>query len=90
MKNLTNIKAVHLSELLTVILEEFIPKLYQNYVSLNVRYTSKHKKYVEGVPHFLCDCPCQLVLDLLDKIEKVTEEMKSSIVFKSLKLYLRS
>ena len=44
-----------------------------------MRYTLKHK-YVEGVPHFLRDCPCQLVFYLLKKLEKVTEEIKLSVV----------
>ena len=53
---------------LTVIIEEFIPKLYRNYVTMNVRSTSKQKKYLENIPSFLKDRPRALVTDFLDKI----------------------
>ena len=33
------------------------------------RYTSRCKKYIEGLLHFLCGCLRQLVLDLLDKMK---------------------
>ena len=42
-EQLDGYKNCTLSESLTVIIEEFIPKLYQSHVSLNVRYSSKHK-----------------------------------------------
>ena len=56
-----------LSKLLTIIIEEFIPKLYRNYVTVNVRFTSEHKKYLEKMPSFVKDRPRALVTDILDK-----------------------
>ena len=51
-EELDGYKNCTLSELLTLIIEEFIPKLYRNYVTMNVRFTSKHKKYLENIPSF--------------------------------------
>ena len=67
-EELDGYKNCTLSELLTVIIEEFIPKLYRNYVTMNVRSTSKQKKYLENIPSFLKDRPRALVTDVLDKI----------------------
>ena len=60
-------------------MEEFIPKRYRNYVTINVRLTSKHKKYLENIPSFLKERPRALVADILDKISRVTGEMGSSV-----------
>ena len=46
---------------------------------MNVRFTSKHKKYLENMPSFLKDQPGTLVTDILDKISRVTDEMRSSV-----------
>ena len=54
---LVGYKNCTLSELLQVIIEKFIPKLYQKYVKLNVLYSSGCKKYQENIPKFLQDCP---------------------------------
>ena len=68
-----------LSKLLTVIIEEFILKLYRNYVTMTLRFISKHKKYLENIPWFLKDRPRALVTDILDKISRATDEMRSSV-----------
>ena len=68
-----------LSKLLTVIIEEFILKLYKNYVTMTLRFISKHKKYLENIPSFLKDRPRALVTDILDKISRATDEMRSSV-----------
>ena len=68
-----------LSKLLTVIIEEFILKLYRNYVTMTLRFISKHKKYLENIPSFLKDRPRALVTDILDKISRATDEMRSSV-----------
>ena len=78
-EELDGYKNCTMSELLTVIIEEIIPKLYRNYVTMNVRFTSKHKKYLENIPSFLKDRPRTLVTDILDKISRVMNEMRSSV-----------
>ena len=77
-EELDGYKNCTLSELLTLIIEEFIPKLYRNYVTMNVRFTSKHKKYLENIPSLLKNRKRALVTDILDKISRVTDEMRSS------------
>ena len=54
-KDLDAYKNCILSEFLTFITEEFIPKLHRNYVKMNVRFTSKHKKYLENILPFFKD-----------------------------------
>ena len=45
-------------------MEKFIPKRYRNYVTINVRLTSKHKKYLENIPSFLKERPRALFAEL--------------------------
>ena len=54
-----------LSELLTIIIEKFIPELYMKYVELNVRCTSGYKSYQEGIPSYLHNRPKSLTKHLL-------------------------
>ena len=51
--DLDGYKNYSLSELLTVIIESFIPKHYSKYVELNIRYCDGCKKYAPGVPEIL-------------------------------------
>ena len=68
-----------LSELLTIIIEELLPRRYERYVEMNVSYTSGHKRYQSNIPKFLWNRPKAVVDDLLDKIWKVTNEMVTSV-----------
>ena len=36
-----------------VVIQECLPKLYNRYVELNVKYTEKHKKFKTALPPFL-------------------------------------
>ena len=69
-----------LSELLEIIIERFLPKLYRKYVSLNIRFTSGFKTYSEGIPIYLIDRPRQVVNVFLRKIGKVDNEMVASVI----------
>ena len=73
--DLDGYKNCSLSELLTVIIESFIPKHYSKYVSLNIRYGDGCKKYAPGVPEFLRNRPKQVVDVLLDKMYRVTDDI---------------
>ena len=68
-----------LSELLTIIIEKFIPKLYMKYVELNVRCTSGYKSYQEGIPSYLHNRPKSLVKHLLLLNNSVTTLMIDSV-----------
>ena len=46
---------------------------------MNVKFTSKHNKYLENIPSFFKYHPKPLVNDILDKISMVTDEIRSSV-----------
>ena len=68
-----------LSELLTIVIESFLPKLYEKYVELNVKFTSGYKKYQESIPESLHNSPRFIVQNMLEKMSKVTSSMISSV-----------
>ena len=68
-----------LSELLTIVIEIFLPKLYEKHVELNVKFTNGYKKYQESVPESLHNSPRFIVQNMLEKMSKVTSSMISSV-----------
>ena len=68
-----------LSELLTIVIESFLPKLYEKYVELNVKFTSGYKKYQESIPESLHNSPRFIVQNMSEKMSKVTSSMISSV-----------
>ena len=63
------------SELIDILIGEFLPDLYEKYVSLNVQYTSGHKGYAPTIPRYMVNRPAPLVLNMLTKMSKVTDFM---------------
>ena len=72
---LDDYKNCSLSELLSVFIDSFIPKHYNKYVELNVRYDDGCKKYSPGIPYFLWNGPKQIFDILLDKMQRVTDDI---------------
>ena len=68
-----------LSELLTVFIESFLPKLYEKYVELNVKFNSGYKKYQDPIQKSLHNRPRFIVQNMLEKMSKVTSSMISSV-----------
>ena len=68
-----------LSELLSIIIKDFIPRRYESYIEKNVRYTSGFKKYEENIPPHLRNRPRWLVVDALNKQQLVTESSIHSV-----------
>ena len=68
-----------LSELLIIVIESVLPKLYEKYVELNVKFTSGYKKYQESIPESLHNRPRFIVQNMLEKMSKVTSSMISSV-----------
>ena len=57
-----------------------LKNLYQNFTGItNVRFISKHKKYLKNIPSFPKHRPRALVTDILDKISRVMDEMRSTV-----------
>ena len=69
---LVGYKNCTLSELLQVLIENFIPKCYGKYVELNVKYTSGFQGYQQEIPQYWQNRPKWYVLDLLEKRSRVT------------------
>ena len=57
--------------MLKVVIQEFLPKLYDRYVELNIKYTEKHKKYESALPPFLENRPRKIIDHLFDRMDKV-------------------
>ena len=68
-------KNCSLSELLSVLIDSFIPKHYNKYVELTVRYGDGCKKYSPGIPYLLRNRPKQIVDTVLDEMQKVTDDI---------------
>ena len=68
-----------LSELLTIIIENFIPTLYMKYVELKVRCTSRLKGCQGGIPSYVDHRPKLLVKDLRLLKNSVTTFMIDSV-----------
>ena len=68
-----------ISELLTIIIEEFLPNRYERYVEMNVQFSSGFKKYQNEIPSYLWDRPKIIVEDILNKMKQVSPAMIESV-----------
>ena len=67
-----------ISELLTIIIEEFLPRRYERYVEMNVQFSSGFKKYQNEIPSYLWNRPKIIVEDILNKMKQVSPAMIES------------
>ena len=58
----------HISELLTIIVEEFFSRRYGWYVKMNVFYSSRFEKYQSKIHSYLWNRPKIIVNDILKKM----------------------
>ena len=65
--------------MLKVVIQEFLPKLYDRYVELNIKYTEKHKRYETAIPPFLKNRPRKIIDHLLDRIGNVESDGINSV-----------
>ena len=77
--NLENYKKCTLTEMLKVFIQEFLPKLYDRYIELNVKYTEKHKKYETALPPFLKSRSRKIIDHLLYRMGKVETDGINSV-----------
>ena len=70
------------SDLLNVVIDRFIRKLYERYIELNVRYTSSYKRYNRNIASYMHDRPKWIVDDMIDKLAKIQEEVKYTHIIK--------
>ena len=76
---LENYRTYTLTEMLKVVIQEFLPKLYNRYVVVNVKYTEKRKKYKTELPPFQKNRPSKFINHLLDRMGKVESDGISSV-----------
>ena len=77
--DLENYRKCKLSEMLKIIIQEFLPKLYDGYVEINVKYIEKHKKYETALPPLLKNRPRKIIDYLLDRMGKVESDGINSV-----------
>ena len=65
-----------LSDLLNVVIDRFIPKLYEKYIELNVRCTSCYNGYDRSIHFYMHDRPKCIVDDMIEKLAKIQAEVK--------------
>ena len=53
-------------ELLTIIIEEFLPRRYERYVEMNAQFSSGFKKYQNEILSYLWNRPKVIVEDILN------------------------
>ena len=67
-----------ISELLTIIIEEFLPRRYERYIEMNVQFSSDFKKYQNEIPSYLWNRPKFIVEDILNKMKQISPAMIES------------
>ena len=68
-----------ISELLTIIIEKFLPWRYERYVEMNKQFSSEFKKYQNEIPSYLWNRPRIIVEDILNKMKQVSPAMIESV-----------
>ena len=69
-----------LTEMFKVAIQDFLRKLYDRYVELNIKYTEKHKKYETALQPFLKNNRPRTIIDhLLDRMGKVESDRINSV-----------
>ena len=66
-----------ISELLTLIIEEFLPRKYERYVE--IEFSSGFKKYQNEIPSYIRNRPKINVEDILNKMKQVSPTMIESV-----------
>ena len=77
--DLENHRKCTLMEMLKVVIQEFLPKLSDRYVELNIKYTEKDKKFKTVLPPLLKNRPRKIIDHLLDQISKVESAEINSV-----------
>ncbi|XP_026170383.1 uncharacterized protein LOC113134972 isoform X2 [Mastacembelus armatus] len=66
-RHLQNCKTSTLSEMMTVIVNDFIPQWQKKYTQLNIQYSSGCT-FSENIPAFLHNRPCDMVMHIVDRM----------------------
>ena len=69
-KYLPQQKQIALSEVMTILVETFLPDMYQKYLFQNYAMTTAYRPYNDNIPDFLRDHLCKAVLHCMDRMRK--------------------
>eukprot|EP00058_Branchiostoma_floridae_P026757 XP_002612248.1 hypothetical protein BRAFLDRAFT_100078 [Branchiostoma floridae] len=61
---------ISLSEMITVVVTDFLPTSYRRYIQLNVMYSSCYRRYNSKLPRFLHDRPRGVVTHIMSRMEE--------------------
>ena len=69
----------NLSELMTLMIDSFLPKLYEKYVILNIESCTLHKQLNEDLPEYLHNRPKKLVEHCRSRLQNVSAKMTGNV-----------
>lgn len=71
-----------LSTLMRVVIQDFLPDLFQNYVMLNYRASSNFKAYDASIPHYLHNRPRTVVQHCMKRLHSIDHNFGSGDIDK--------
>ncbi|XP_033969877.1 uncharacterized protein LOC117480070 isoform X1 [Trematomus bernacchii] len=80
--HLEGYKNCSLSEMLTVLVTDFLPRTYRKYIELNVKYSSFYRRYNENMPKFLKDRPRSVADHVMSRLTEAQFYEANDIVAK--------
>eukprot|EP00058_Branchiostoma_floridae_P016954 XP_002602442.1 hypothetical protein BRAFLDRAFT_117021 [Branchiostoma floridae] len=69
-----------LTEMLTVVVTDFLPTAYRKYIQLNVAFSSCYRKYHTDLPTYLKDRPRGVVLHIMARLQEAQSYEQDDIV----------
>ncbi|KAL3067745.1 hypothetical protein OYC64_022046 [Pagothenia borchgrevinki] len=80
--HLEGYKNCSLSEMLTVLVTDFLPRTYRKYIELNVKYSSFYRRYNETMPKFLKDRPRSVADHVMSRLTEAQFYEANDVVAK--------
>ncbi|KAJ4931277.1 hypothetical protein JOQ06_025574 [Pogonophryne albipinna] len=80
--HLEGYKNCSLSEMLTVLVTDFLPRTYRKYIELNVNYSSVYRRYNENMPKFLKDRPRSVADHVMSRLTEAQFYEANDVVAK--------
>lgn len=77
-------KNCSLSEMISVLVNNFLPDRFRWYVNNNIRMMSSYKKYADNIPHFLHNRPKWVIDLVMEKWDLMNSEDLDNVIIKKL------
>ena len=72
-------KNITLSHLTTILVEEFLPEMFQKYQKENFAMSESYRSYNDFVPEYLRGRPRKVILHCLSRLQKAAKFAKKSL-----------